>query len=70
VEPANLMLVCLIAFGVVFSVLAVLAAAMHTITILFPERAARVDDTIVAAISSAVATLVPGARVTRIEEES
>jgi hypothetical protein len=29
-----------------------------------------VDDTIVAAISSAVATLVPGARVTRIEEES
>ena len=69
-EPANLMLVCLIAFGVVFAVLAVLAAAMHAITILFPERAARVDDTIVAAISSAVATLVPGARVTRIEEES
>jgi TRAP-type C4-dicarboxylate transport system permease small subunit len=70
VEPANLMLVCLIAFGVVFSVLAVLAAAMHAITVLFPERVAKVDEAVVAAISSTVATLVPGAHVTRIEEES
>jgi TRAP-type C4-dicarboxylate transport system permease small subunit len=70
VEPTNLLLVCLIAFGVVFAVLSVLAASMHAITILFPERAARVDDVVVAAISSTVATLVPGARVTRIEEDS
>ena len=69
-EPTNLLLVCLIAFGVVFSVLSLLAAAMHAITALFPERAAHVDDTIVAAISSTVATLAPGAHVTRIEEES
>jgi hypothetical protein len=43
---------------------------MQLITVLFPERKAAVDPTVVAAISSTVATLYPGARVTRIEEES
>lgn len=66
----NLLLVCAAAFSVVFSVLALLAAAMRLITILFPERVPAPDGAVLAAISSAVAVLVPGTRVTRIEEES
>lgn len=66
-EP-GLAVVCLTAFAVVFLVLAVLAAAMRTITIAFPERAG-LDAATVAAVSGAVAALVPGARITSIEEE-
>lgn len=66
----SLLLVCAVAFTVVFSVLALLAATMHVITILFPLRAPAPDSAVVAAISSTVAVLLPGARVTRIEEES
>jgi len=38
--------------------------------VIFPERATAVDAPVVAAISSAVASLSPGARVTKIQEES
>jgi Na+-transporting methylmalonyl-CoA/oxaloacetate decarboxylase gamma subunit len=70
VAATNLLLVCAVAFTVVFTVLALLAAAMHVITIVFPARAPAPDSAVVAAISSTVAVLVPGARVTRVEEES
>jgi hypothetical protein len=66
----NLFAICGIAFGAVFVLLSFLALTMQLITVLFPERKAAVDPTVVAAISSTVATLYPGARVTRIEEES
>lgn len=65
---AGLVAVCLTAFGVVFVVLAVLATAMHVITIVFPERVG-LDAAVVAAVASAVSTLAPGAQITRIEEE-
>jgi hypothetical protein len=70
VESHSLVAVCGIAFAAVFVLLALLAVAMHAITILFPERKAAIDSHVVAAISSTVASLYPGARVTRIEEES
>ena len=66
----NLIAVCGIAFGAVFVLLAFLALVMQLITIVFPERKAAIEPTVVAAISSTVASLYPGARVTRIEEES
>ena len=69
-EVTNLFAVCGLAFGAVFVLLAFLALAMHLITLFFPERRSPTDPTVVAAISSTVATLYPGARVTRIEEES
>lgn len=69
-DTTGLIVVSVTAFAVVFAVLAVLAAAMHLITIVFPERVAELDGAVVAAISSTVAVLAPGARVTRIEEES
>lgn len=69
-SATNLLVVCVAAFSVVFLVLALLAAAMRLITILFPERVPGPDGVVYAAIASTVAVLAPGTRVTRIEEES
>ncbi len=66
----NLVQACGIAFGAVFLLLAVLAALMQGITALFPVRRSTVDLAVSAAITSTVATLMNGARVTRIEEDS
>lgn len=66
----NLVAVCGIAFGAVFALLTFLAVVMQVITTVFPERKPSVDSTVVAAISGTVASLIPGARVTRIEEKS
>ena len=68
-EP-NLISICSIAFGAVFVLLSFLAAVMQLITLIFPAARSVVDQTIVAAISSTVTSLYPGARVTKIEEES
>ena len=61
--------VCLLALLVVFVVLAVLSAAMYLMTVLFPARRTGVEAAALAAVAAAVASLVPGARVTRVEEE-
>ena len=61
---------CSIAFLAVFVLLAFLAVVMQLIMAVFPERKAVLDSVMVAAIFSTVSTLIPGARVTRIEEES
>lgn len=66
----NLVSACGIAFAAVFMLLAVLAGLMQLITLVFPERRAAVDPIVVAAISSTVASVYPGSRVTRIEEKS
>ena len=42
---------------------------MKLITVVFPDRLTSMDPVLVAAISTAVASIYPGARVTRIEEE-
>ena len=65
----NLFAVCSLAFITVFVLLAFLALAMHTITLVFPATKAVLDSAVVAAVSSTVASLIPGARVTKIEEE-
>lgn len=65
----NLIVVSAMTFTAVFAVLAALAASMSLITLLFPVRAGTADATTTAAVTTAVAILLPGARVTRIEEE-
>ena len=65
----NLFAVCSLAFLTVFALLAFLALAMHAITLVFPATKAVLDSAVVAAVSSTVASLIPGARVTKIEEE-
>lgn len=66
----NLLTACGIAFVAVFVLLSLLAGLMSLITIVFPERKRTVDPALVAAITSSVASLYPGARVTKIEEKS
>jgi hypothetical protein len=65
----NLIAICTIAFIAVFVILSFLAGVMRLITTVFPVRSGGSDAPLVAAISSAVANVFPGARVTRIEEQ-
>ena len=69
-DTPNLIAVCSLTFVVVFLLLTFLAIAMRLITALFPDRRKGPDPTLAAAISSSVAMLYSGARVTKIEEES
>jgi len=43
---------------------------MYIITVLFPERTRAIDPTVIAAITTTVGTVIPGARVVQIEEDS
>ena len=67
---SSLFSACLIAMVAVFVLLGLLAVIMWLITAVFPVREARIDSAIVAAITTAVASVWPGAKVTRIEEET
>ena len=66
----DLLNACLVAFVAVFVLLSFLAVVMHLITMAFPARREGLDPVVVAAVSSTVASLIPGAQVTHIEEES
>ncbi len=68
-DVTGLFSACLIALISVFILLGSLALIMKLITAVFPDRAASMDPVLVAAISTTVASIYPGARVTRIEEE-
>ena len=68
-EVTSLYSACLIALVSVFALLSILAVIMDVITRLFPVSDQQIDPTIVAAISTTVASVYPGARVVRIEEE-
>jgi uncharacterized membrane protein YqjE len=69
-EAASLFSACLIALVSVFALLGVLALTIQLITTIFPERRHAIDPALAAAISTIVAQVIPGARVTRIEEDS
>lgn len=69
-DVTGLATACLTALVAVFCLLGLLAAVMRLITTLFPVRTAATDAAVVAAVSTAVASIWPGAQVTRIEEES
>lgn len=66
----NLIAICGTAFTSVFILLVSMALCIWAITAIFPaKKDDEADDAaLVAAISTAVATVYPGARVTRIEE--
>ena len=69
-DVTTLFAACLTAMVAVFVLLGLLALTMELITALFPERGPSVEPAIVAAITTTVASIFPGARVTRIEEDS
>lgn len=81
----SLLETCGIAFAVVFGVLSILAIVIHLITLAFPAEDKPATSTdpaslpestqpdpdlaVVVAISTAVSALIPGAKVSRVEEE-
>jgi hypothetical protein len=69
-DVTSLFAACLTAMVAVFVLLGLLALTMELITATFPERGPSVEPAIVAAITTTVASIFSGARVTRIEEDS
>lgn len=64
----NLWLVCFNAFAAVLGLLSLMAVLMRGLTWLFPEQTTETDAAVFSAIAQAASSVVPGARVTRIEE--
>lgn len=67
-DETALWIICLNAFVAVLILLSVLALAMRLLTTLFPAPRVSTDAALTVGITSAVTALLPGARVTRIEE--
>ncbi len=67
-DPPDLLTICITAFIAVFILLALLAGVMRLITSLFPLVRELVSTVHVAAITTTVQALFPGAKVTQIEE--
>ena len=67
-KETSLWMVCLQAFTAVMGLLSLLALIMRGLIVLFPEAKSRTDAAVVAAITQAVHTVLPGATVTQIEE--
>ena len=64
----NLLAVSLTAFIAVFVLLGVLALVMGLITTIFPKVREAIATEHVAAITTTLYTIIPGSKVTRIEE--
>jgi len=68
-EATHLVAACFVALVSVFTLLGSLAVIFELITVLFPARRRRIDPVLIGAVSTTVATVYPGAKLTRIEEE-
>ncbi len=67
--PPNMLLICVSAFIAVFALLTLLALAMRSLIAVFPERLAKADPALLAAVSATVSAVFPGTKITRVEEE-
>ncbi len=67
-QQQELWWVCLIAFVAVLTLLSLLGLAMRLLTTLFPPPTSRTDAAVVGALHTAVGAMMPGARISRIEE--
>lgn len=65
----ELLFICAVAFLMVFIILALLALSMRIIILVFPEKKAKIDAAMIAAVTAAVQTIMPGTKVTKVEEE-
>jgi hypothetical protein len=64
-----MLLICVSAFIAVFALLTLLALAMRSLIAVFPERLAKADPALLAAVSATVSAVFPGTKITRVEEE-
>ena len=67
-EP-DILTICGTAFAATFILLALLAAMMRLLMVVFPERVHQIDSATVAAVAVAVATTFPDRKIARIERE-
>jgi hypothetical protein len=68
-DSNQLLFVCLSSLLAVFVLLTILAVTMRILVAVFPEKLAKSDAALLAAVTTAVASIYPGMRVTRVEEE-
>ncbi len=68
-DSYQLLFVCLSALLAVFVLLTILAVTMRLLVAVFPEKLAKSDAALLAAVTTAVASIYPGMKVTRVEEE-
>jgi hypothetical protein len=68
-SSTELFFICAVAFLMVFIILALLAFSMRIIILIFPEKKAKLDAAMIAAVTAAVQTIIPGTKVTKVEEE-
>jgi len=71
-ESDQLVLVCVAALLAVFVLLTILAITMRILIAVFPETLEKLtqsDSALLAAVTTAVTTIYPGMRVTKVEEE-
>ncbi|MBN1222324.1 MAG: hypothetical protein JXB23_03695 [Candidatus Aminicenantes bacterium] len=67
-QSVELIFICAVAFFMVFVILALLALTMRVIMFVFPEKIPKTDAAVIAAITAAVRTVLPGTQITGIEE--
>jgi len=67
-NPPDLLVVCLSAFVAVFFLLGFLAVVMRLLIAVFPEKLAGIDSATLAAVTAAAAYVLPGTKVTKVEE--
>ena len=71
-DSNQLLFICLSSLLAVFVLLTVLAVTMRILVAVFPatlEKLAGSDAALLAAVTTAAASIYPGMRVTRVEEE-
>ena len=68
-ESNELLMICAVAFLMVFVILTFLALTMRLIILVFPEKVAQTEAAMVAAVTAAVQSIFPGTKVTKIEEQ-
>ncbi len=64
----DLLNMCVAAFSAVFLLLALLALVMRLIIVAFPHKTTGTDAAVFAAVATALSTVYPGTRITKIEE--
>ena len=69
VESPQLLLACIAAAVAVFVLLTALALVMRALIAVFPDRTARTDPAVLAAVTAVLTAAYPGMRITKVEEE-
>ncbi|MFO7865735.1 MAG: hypothetical protein R6V02_02835 [Candidatus Aminicenantes bacterium] len=68
-ESTSLLNISLLAFAMVFLILAVLSLLMRLVIVVFPEKKTRIDAATMAALTAALNNIFPGMKITEVEEE-